>query len=394
MGPLEYLRTQHTELTALRRDLHAHPELGFEEHRTAEVVTGELDRLGLEYHAGVGKTGVVAVIPGQRQDSGRAVGLRADMDALPMHEENDFPHVSRFKGRMHGCGHDGHTAMLLGAARYLAGSRRFDGTVYLIFQPGEEGFGGGKAMVDDGLFERFPADEIYALHNWPALPPGTIAVRPGPMMAASDRIEIHIEGRGGHGAHPHLAVDPVLVAGHIITATQSIIARNVSPIDTAVISLCAMHAGNLAAMSVIPRDARLVGTVRTFRPQTQDAIERRLSELVHSIAAAFGASATLKYERAYPATINSEREAEFAAAVADALVGRENVVRDLEPSMGSEDFSFMLQRRPGAYARLGQGGAEGGCFLHNSRYDFNDDVIPVGAGYMAALAERALPFAE
>ena len=394
MGPLEYLRTQHTELTALRRDLHAHPELGFEEHRTAEVVTGELDRLGLEYHAGVGKTGVVAVIPGQRQESGRAVGLRADMDALPMHEENNFPHVSRFKGRMHGCGHDGHTAMLLGAARYLAGSRRFDGTVYLIFQPGEEGFGGGKAMVDDGLFERFPADEIYALHNWPALPPGTIAVRPGPMMAASDRIEIHIEGRGGHGAHPHLAVDPVLVAGHIITATQSIIARNVSPIDTAVISLCAMHAGNLAAMSVIPRDARLVGTVRTFRPQTQDAIERRLSELVHSIAAAFGASATLKYERAYPATINSEREAEFAAAVADALVGRENVVRDLEPSMGSEDFSFMLQRRPGAYARLGQGGAEGGCFLHNSRYDFNDEVIPVGAGYMAALAERALPFAE
>ena len=394
MGPLEYLRTQHTELTALRRDLHAHPELGFEEHRTAEVVTGELDRLGLEYHAGVGKTGVVAVIPGHRQDSGRAVGLRADMDALPMHEENDFPHVSRFKGRMHGCGHDGHTAMLLGAARYLAGSRRFDGTVYLIFQPGEEGFGGGKAMVDDGLFERFPADEIYALHNWPALPPGTIAVRPGPMMAASDRIEIHIEGRGGHGAHPHLAVDPVLVAGHIITATQSIIARNVSPIDTAVISLCAMHAGNLAAMSVIPRDARLVGTVRTFRPQTQDAIERRLSELVHSIAAAFGASATLKYERAYPATINSEREAEFAAAVADALVGRENVVRDLEPSMGSEDFSFMLQRRPGAYARLGQGGADGGFFLHNSRYDFNDEVIPVGAGYMAALAERALPFAE
>jgi hippurate hydrolase len=394
MGPIEYLRTQHTELTALRRDLHAHPELGFEEHRTAEVVTGELDRLGLEYHAGVGKTGVVAVIPGQRQDSGRAIGLRADMDALPMHEENDFPHVSRFKGRMHGCGHDGHTAMLLGAARYLAGSRRFDGTVYLIFQPGEEGFGGGKAMVDDGLFERFPADEIYALHNWPALPPGTIAVRPGPMMAASDRIEIHIEGRGGHGAHPHLSVDPVLVAGHIITATQSIIARNVSPIDTAVISLCAMHAGNLAAMSVIPRDARLVGTVRTFRPQTQDAIERRLSELVHSIAAAFGASATLKYERAYPATINSEREAEFAAAVADALVGRENVVRDLEPSMGSEDFSFMLQRRPGAYARLGQGGAEGGYFLHNSRYDFNDEVIPVGAGYMAALAERALPLAE
>jgi amidohydrolase len=390
MNPVDYVRSQQVELTAIRRDLHAHPELGFEEHRTAEIVSRELDRLGIEHHDRVGKTGVVGVIRGERQDSGRAVGLRADMDALPMHEENSFAHVSRFKGRMHGCGHDGHTTMLLGAARYLAATKAFDGTVYLIFQPGEEGFAGGKAMVEEGLFERFPANEIYALHNWPGLPPGTIAVRPGPMMAAADRIEIHIEGRGGHGAHPHIAVDPVLVAGHIITAAQSIVARNVSPIDTAVVSLCAMHAGNLAAMSVIPRDARLVGTVRTFKPQTQDAVERRLSELTHSIAAAFGAKATLKYERVYPATVNSEREAEFAAGVADELVGPENVVRDLEPSMGSEDFSFMLQQRPGAYARLGQGGAEGGCFLHNSRYDFNDEVIPVGAGYLAALAEQAL----
>ena len=391
MNPVDYLRSQQVELTSIRRDLHAHPELGFEEHRTAEIVSRELDRLGIEHHNRVGKTGVVGVIRGERQESGRAVGLRADMDALPMHEENSFAHVSRFKGRMHGCGHDGHTTMLLGAARYLAATRRFDGTVYLIFQPGEEGFAGGKAMVEEGLFERFPANEIYALHNWPALPPGTIAVRPGPMMAAADRIEIHIEGRGGHGAHPHIAVDPVLVAGHIITAAQSIVARNVSPVDTAVVSLCAMHAGNLAAMSVIPREAKLVGTVRTFRPQTQDAVERRLSELVHSIAAAFGATATLKYERVYPATVNTEREAEFAAQVADSLIGSENVVRDLEPSMGSEDFSFMLQQRPGAYARLGQGGAEGGCFLHNSRYDFNDEVIPLGAGYMAALAEQALP---
>ena len=391
MTPIDHLREDHAALTALRRDLHAHPELGFEEHRTAEVVMRELAALGVEYHAGVGKTGVVGVIRGERRDSGRAIGLRADMDALPMHEENDFAHVSRFKGRMHGCGHDGHTTMLLGAARYLARTRRFDGTVYLIFQPGEEGFAGGKAMIDDGLFERFPADQVYALHNWPGLAPGQIAVRPGPMMAAADRIEIHIEGRGGHGAHPHLTVDPVLVAGHMITAAQSIVARNVSPIDTAVVSLCAMHAGNLAAMSVVPRDARLVGTVRTFRPETQDRIERRLNELVHSIASAFGATATLKYERVYPATINSEHEAKFAASVADSLVGPENVVRDLEASMGSEDFSFMLQRRPGAYARLGQGGAEGGCFLHNSRYDFNDEVIPLGAGYLAALAEAALP---
>ena len=391
MSPVDYIRSQQIELAAIRRDLHAHPELGFEEHRTAQIVATELERLGIECHAHIGKTGVVGVVRGERQDSGRAVGLRADMDALPMHEENDFAHASRFKGRMHGCGHDGHTTMLLGAARYLAATRRFDGTVYLIFQPGEEGFAGGKAMVEEGLFERFPADEIYALHNWPGLPPGTIAVRPGPMMAAADRIEIHIEGRGGHGAHPHIAVDPVLVAGHIITAAQSIVSRNVSPVDTAVVSLCAMHAGNLAAMSVIPREARLVGTVRTFRPQTQDAVERRLSELVHSIAAAFGAKATLKYERVYPATVNSEREAEFAARVADGLIGEQNVVRDLEPSMGSEDFSFMLQRRPGAYARLGQGGAETGCFLHNSRYDFNDEVIPLGAGYLAALAEQALP---
>jgi hippurate hydrolase len=394
LSPVDHLRSHHVELTALRRDLHAHPELGFEEHRTAEIVARELDRIGVEHHDRIGKTGVVGVIQGRHNASGRAVGLRADMDALPMHEENDFAHVSRFKGRMHGCGHDGHTTMLLGAARYLAATRRFDGTVYLIFQPGEEGFAGGKAMVADGLFERFPADQIYALHNWPALPPGKIAVRPGPMMAAADRIEIHIEGRGGHGAHPHLSVDPVLVAGHIITAAQSIISRNVSPIDTAVVSLCAMHAGNLAAMSVIPREARLVGTVRTFRPQTQDAIERRLSELVHSIAAAFGASATLKYERVYPATVNSEPEAAFAAQVADTLVGPDNVIRDLEPSMGSEDFSFMLQQRPGAYARLGQGGAEGGCFLHNSRYDFNDEVIPLGGGYLAALAEQGLPLAE
>jgi amidohydrolase len=391
MTPVDFLRSQHAELAALRRDLHAHPELGFEEHRTAEVVTRELDRLGVEYHAGVGKTGVVAVIRGKHDESGRSIGLRADMDALPMHEENDFAHASRFKGRMHGCGHDGHTVMLLGTARYLAATRGFDGTTYLIFQPGEEGFAGGKAMVEDGLFERFPADEIYALHNWPGLPPGTIAVRPGPMMAAADRIEIHIEGRGGHGAHPYMAIDPVLVAGHIITAAQSIVARNVSPVDTAVVSLCAMQAGNLAAMSVIPRDARLVGTVRTFRPQTQDMIERRLNDLVHSVAAAFGAKATLRYERVYPAPINTEREAEFAARVADTLIGPENVVRDLEPSMGSEDFSFMLQHRPGAYARLGQGGAEGGCFLHNSRYDFNDEVIPLGAGYLAALAEHALP---
>ncbi|HEY8242590.1 MAG TPA: M20 aminoacylase family protein [Casimicrobiaceae bacterium] len=395
MQPVEYIRRWQDEFVAIRRDLHAHPELGFEEHRTANVVAERLSALNIEHHTGVGKTGIVAVVRGRSTASGRSVGLRADMDALPMQEDNLFAHRSRYDGRMHGCGHDGHTTMLLAAARYLAETRAFDGTVTLIFQPGEEGYAGGRAMIEDGLFERFPADQIYALHNWPGLPVGKIAVRAGPMMAAADRVTIDIDGRGGHGAHPHQSIDPVLVAGHIITAAQSIVARNVSPIDTAVVSLCSMHAGHPGAMSVIPRTAQLVGTVRTFKASTQDMIERRLSELVPSIAAAFGASATLKYERVYPATINTAAEARFAADVAGEVVGRENVVHDLDPSMGSEDFSFMLQRRPGAYARLGQGGIGGAapCFLHDSRYDFNDSVIPIGAGYLAALAEQAMPLA-
>jgi len=376
-------------LTAVRRDLHAHPELGFEEHRTARIVCEQLTAMGIEHHAGVGRTGIVAVVSG-RDDNGRRVGLRADMDALPMQEENEFGHKSRYDGRMHGCGHDGHTTMLLAAARYLHETRAFDGTVHLIFQPGEEGHAGAKAMIDDGLFDRFPCDRVFALHNWPALPPGRIGITPGPAMAAADRIEIMIDGRGGHGAHPHLSVDPVLVAGHIITAAQSIVSRNVNPVDTAVLSLCAMQAGNPGAMSVIPSHAKLVGTVRTFRTATQDLIEARPRELVAGIAAAFGATATLKYERVYPPTINHEAESTIAAEVAESLVGRDNVVRNLPPSMGAEDFSFMLQVRPGAFARLGQGGAEGGCFLHNSRYDFNDAVIPLGGAYLAALAQRAL----
>ncbi len=393
-NPVLHISGWHAEFTALRRDLHMHPELGFEERRTAKIVSERLAALGIEHHAGIGRTGIVAVIRGRSNASGRAVGLRADMDALPMQEENDFAHKSRYDGRMHGCGHDGHTTMLLAAARYLHETRHFDGTAYLIFQPGEEGYAGAKAMIEDGLFERFPAEQVYALHNWPGLPPGRIGITPGPAMAAADRIEIKIDGRGGHGAHPHAAIDPVLVAGHIITAVQSIVSRNVSPIDTAVVSLCAMQAGNPGAMSVIPAHATLVGTVRTFKPATQDMIERRLAELVPSIAAAFGASAKLKYERVYPATVNHAREAEFAATVAEALIGPENVVRNLDPSMGSEDFSFMLQAKPGAFARLGQGGIEGGCFLHNSLYDFNDAVIPLGAGYLAALAETAMPIAK
>ena len=381
----------HDELRTIRRDLHRHPELGFEENYTSDVVAHELKRLGIEHHRGIGKTGIVGVIRGQQSDSGRSVGLRADMDALPLVEENTFAHKSTIRGKMHGCGHDGHTTMLLGAARYLNATRKFNGVVYLIFQPGEEGYAGAKAMMEDGLFERFPADEIYALHNWPGLPPGKIGLRPGPTMAAADRVTIQVDGRGGHGGHPHAAIDPVVVAAHIIVAAQTIVSRNIGPVDMAVVSLCHILAGHQDAMSVIPRSAKIVGTVRSFKAETAELIEKRLGELVTNIATAFGATATVHYERIYPATVNSEKESEFARDVAVELIGEENVVWNLDPSMGAEDFSFMLQKKPGAYVRLGQGGIETGCFLHNSMYDFNDDVIPLGAGFLAALAERALP---
>jgi amidohydrolase len=379
------------ELTALRRDLHAHPELGFEEVYTSGRIVEALKLCGVdEIHTGIGKTGVVGLIRGQRTTSGRMMGLRADMDALTMVEQNDFSWKSGRHGMMHGCGHDGHTAMLVGAARYLAETRNFDGTAVLVFQPGEEGFAGARHMIEEGLFERFPVEAIYAMHNWPAMRPGTVGTNPGPMMAAADRITIEITGRGGHGAHAYLAIDPVLVAAHIITAVQSIVSRNVRPIDSAVISLCAMQAGDLHAMSVIPGKATLVGTVRTFQAEVQALIERRLAELCSAVALGLGATATVQYERIYPSTINSADEANFAADVAESLVGAEHVVRDMEPSMGAEDFSFMLQTKPGAYLRIGQGG-EGSCFLHNSRYDFNDDILPLGSALHAGLIEQSMP---
>jgi amidohydrolase len=385
----------HPELTALRRDLHAHPELGFEEIYTSGRVREALKLCGVdEIHTNIGKTGVVAVIRGRKFDSGRMIGLRADMDALTMTEDNDDISWKSLKpGMMHGCGHDGHTTMLIGAARYLAETRHFDGTAVLIFQPGEEGFAGAKAMIEDGLFHRFPVDSVFGMHNWPAMKPGTIGINPGPMMAAADRVTIEVTGHGGHGAHAYLAVDPVLVSAHIITAVQSIVSRNVRPIDSAVISLCAMQAGDLGAMSVIPGKATIVGTVRTFNPDVQALIERRLGELCSAIALGMGATAAVHFERIYPATINTLDEALFAGDVAEALIGREHVVRDMDPSMGAEDFSFMLQSRPGAYLRIGQGG-EGSCFLHNSRYDFNDDILPLGSALHASLAESWMPLAE
>ncbi|MEO9101995.1 MAG: M20 aminoacylase family protein [Burkholderiaceae bacterium] len=384
----------HPELTAFRRDLHAHPELGFEEVYTAARVAEGLRACGVdEIHTAIGKTGVVALVRGRSTASGRLVGLRADMDALPLAESNDFQWKSCQPGRMHGCGHDGHTTMLIGAARYLAATRNFDGTAVLVFQPGEEGYAGAKAMIEDGLFDRFPVESIYAMHNAPGMAPGTVGTNRGAMMAAADRITIEIAGRGGHGAHAYQAVDSVLVAAHIITAVQSITARNVRALDSAVISICSMQAGDPGAMSVLPARATLVGTVRTFSAEVQDLVERRLQELCGAIAQGFGATATVHYERVYPATINSAAEADFAAGVAAALVGEDHVVRDMEPSMGAEDFSFMLQARPGAYLRLGQGhpGGTGSTPLHNNRYDFNDEVLPLGAALFAGLVERSLP---
>jgi amidohydrolase len=403
------ISTFHPELTAFRRDLHAHPELGFEEVYTAGRVKQALELCGVdEIHTGIGRTGVVGLIRGKGASSqvagSKMIGIRADMDALPMTEHNEFGWKSTAPGRMHGCGHDGHTTMLVGAARYLAETRNFDGTAVLIFQPGEEGYGGAREMIEDGLFDRFPVQAAYAMHNWPAMQPGMIGINPGPMMAAADRITITITGKGGHGAHAYMAIDPVLVAGHIITAVQSIVSRNVKPADMAVISLCGMQAGDLQAMSVIPGEVVLVGTVRTFNPAVQTLVERRLHELCSHIAQGFGASAAIKYERIYPATINTAKEAMFAADVAAMIVGESQVKRDLEPSMGAEDFSFMLQAKPGAYLRLGQGDgthADGtgsgtgqpGCFLHNSRYDFNDEVLPLGAALFAGLVEQAMPLA-
>jgi len=324
------------------------------------------------------------------------MGLRADMDALPMTEHNDFAWKSTRPGMMHGCGHDGHTAMLVGAARYLAETRHFDGTAVLIFQPGEEGFAGAKAMIEDGLFDRFPVQSVYAMHNWPQMKPGTVGVNPGPMMASADRITIEVSGKGGHGAHPYQTVDPVLVSAHLITALQSIVSRNVRAIDSAVISVCAMQAGDMGAFSVMPGKATLVGTVRTFSPEVQNLVERRIQEVCSGVALGLGATAHVNYERIYPATLNSHNEARFAADVAQKLVGHDHVDRTMDPSMGAEDFSFMLQVKPGAYLRLGQGleSGMGGCYLHNSRYDFNDEVLPLGAALHAGLIEHGMPLSN
>jgi hippurate hydrolase len=378
----------HPDLTELRRDFHAHPELAYREHRTAARVAQCLQALGMEVHTGIGRTGVVGVLEG-RSSTGRGVALRSDMDAIAATEEADRPYRSTTPDCMHGCGHDGHMAVLLGAARYLASTRRFDGRVVFIFQPAEEGHAGARAMLDDGLFERFPVDAVFALHNWPSLPEGSVGLNRGPMMAAIDRFEIAVTGKGGHGAHPQEAIDPILVGSHIVQALHTIVSRSVDPLQSAVVSLQSFQAGRPEALSVIPGTAHLAGMVKWFDPNVQALVRKRMEAVVEHAAAVFGAQARLSYEPLYPPTVNTPAEAELVERVAARVLGPGCVIRDLPPSMGSEDFAFMLQRRPGAYFRLGQGMGNG-VFLHHPEYDFNDRTIPAGAAMFAGIVEEYL----
>jgi amidohydrolase len=374
------------EITEWRHDLHANPELMYDVTRTAASVAQKLKEFGCdEVVPGIGRTGVVGVIRGRKGKSDKAIGLRADMDALPITEQNDLPYKSTVPGKMHACGHDGHTAMLLGAARYLAETRNFAGNAVVIFQPAEEGGAGGKAMVDDGMMERFGIGEVYGMHNYPGMPVGAFGIRAGPVMAAADYITIDIEGLGAHAARPHKGIDTVLVAAQIINAVQSVVSRNVDPLKSAVVTIPMVEAGT--ADNVIPQTVRLKGTVRTLEADVRDFVERRLHEIVEHTAAAYGAKASLNYRRNYPVLVNHEQQTGFAASVASQIVGDKHVDIDLPPMMGAEDFSFMLNARPGAFIWIGNGDSAG---LHHPRYNFNDDTIPVGTSYWVKLVETAL----
>lgn len=394
MKLIERIQQFAPEMQAVRHDLHAHPELRFEEHRTSERVAHLLTQWGIEVHRGLGGTGIVGRI--KNGQSPRTLGLRADMDALPVQEHNTFAHASKHHGKMHACGHDGHTAMLLAAAHYLAETRDFDGTVHLIFQPAEEGGAGAQRMIDDGLFEKFPCDAVFGLHNWPGMPVGTFGLRPGPIMASSNEFEIIVTGKGAHAAMPHLGVDPIMVACQITQGLQLLIAREKKPIEPAVISVTQIHAGD--AYNVIPNEAILRGTVRTFSVELLDQIECAMQRIAQQTAAAFNASIQFRFQRNYPPTINYVHETEFAARVMEEIVGPDHVIRDREPTMGAEDFAFMLQARPGCYAFIGNGDGdhralghgEGPCMLHNPSYDFNDALIPLGATYWVRLTEKFL----
>jgi amidohydrolase len=380
------VEAHHAEFTAWRRDLHAHPELGFAETRTAALVSERLESFGIEVHRGVGRTGVVGVL--RNGMSTRRIGLRADMDALPIEEGNTFAHRSTHAGRMHACGHDGHTAMLLGAAKVLAATRSFDGTVHFVFQPAEEGLGGAKAMIDDGLFERFPCDAIFGMHNRPKLPIGRFAVRAGPMMAGGAFFDIDIVGVGAHGARPETGVDPIMVGTQIASALQTIVSRNVAPVDTAVLSITQFHAGD--AYNVIPQTARLSGTVRAFSNATMSMIGERMARTAAGVAEAMGARASVDFRVNFAPTVNDPTQAEFAASVCAELVGADKVQRDPPLIMASEDFSFMLERVPGCYLYIGNGDGESGCEVHNPAYDFNDAAIPLGVAFFVRAVERRL----
>ena len=374
------------EIAEWRHDLHAHPELLFDVSRTAGMVAEKLREFGCdEVVTGIGRTGVVGVIHGRKGTSDRVIGMRADMDALPIEEETGLPYKSTVPGKMHACGHDGHTAMLLGAARYLAETRNFAGTAVVIFQPAEEGGAGGKVMVDDGMMERFKIDEVYGMHNHPGMPVGEFALRPGPLMAAADFLTIDIEGKGGHAAHPNAAVDTIVVGGQMISAIQSIVSRNVDPLEPAVVSITQFHAGS--THNIIPQTAQLNGTARSLSPQVRDLLEKRLHEVVEGTAALYGAKAKLTYERGYPSVINHAAQTDFAASVAREVAGKDRVSVDMAPVMGGEDFAFMLEARPGAFIFVGNGDS---ASLHHPQYNFNDEAIPFGTSYWVKLVETAL----
>jgi amidohydrolase len=380
------IKRDHDLLTEWRRDFHAHPELAFEEERTAGLVAERLESFGVEVSRGLAKTGVVGKLT--TGTGNRAIALRADMDALPMDEGNDFEYASKTPGKMHGCGHDGHTTMLLGAAKYLAETKDFDGTVYFVFQPAEEAEGGAEVMVKEGLFEKFPVEAIYGMHNWPGMPVGEFAIAPGPMMAAFDVFDLVIRGQGSHGAMPHQGVDSIVVASQVVSALQSITSRNTDPIDALVVSVTQIHGGD--AYNIIPDEVILRGTVRSFREEVRDMVEPAVKRIADGVCAAYGATAELHYEKRYPATVNSVEETELAAEAATKIVGSEAINRSPVPSMGSEDFAYMLREKPGSYVWVGNGAGEGGCMLHNPGYDFNDDIIPIGASYWATLVEQVL----
>ncbi|MES2481239.1 MAG: M20 aminoacylase family protein [Pseudomonadota bacterium] len=393
MKVLDSLVTQAASIAALRRDIHAHPELCFQEERTADLVAAKLTEWGIPIHRGLGKTGVVGIVKNGISD--RAVGLRADMDALPIQERNTFAHASQHAGRMHACGHDGHTAMLLAAAQHLARHRDFDGTVYLIFQPAEEGGGGAREMIADGLFEKFPMEAVFGMHNWPGSKAGQFAVSPGPVMASSNEFKIVIRGKGSHAALPHNGIDPVPIACQMVQAFQTIISRNKKPVDAGVISVTMIHAGE--ATNVVADSCELQGTVRTFSVEVLDMIERRMRQVAEHVCAAHEAACEFEFVRNYPPTVNSQHEARFAREVMVSIVGEQNV-QVQEPTMGAEDFAFMLQAKPGAYCFIANGDGDhremghggGPCTLHNASYDFNDELIPLGATYWVQLANAWL----